>query len=234
MSKNQTSLEFDGRFLLSVQESYAKYNEHGARSTEKLRPLHQWVSDEIQSALGSRYAIRGLRKESQGAEDKISGKYYDKNVDISICKQDVPLAVISVKFITSNFKQNANNYFEHLMGETANIRRGDVGFGHFMVLPYKLPYFNKGGESIRIETVKNAHLQKYVKLAQDCDYPHKPDAIGIGVISLPLDDLENFSGIGLIDLNQTELSADIKSALAGELSASSFISKMKALVEQKK
>lgn len=226
-------MELNNRLLLSVQESYAKYNAHGARSTEKLRPLHQWVADEMQRALGSGYTIRGLRKENQGAEDKISGKYYDKNVDVCICKDATPLVVVSVKFITSNFKQNANNYFEHLMGETANIRRGNVGFGHFIVLPYRLPYLNKDRQITKIETVKTVHLQKYIKLAQDYDYPHKPDAIGMGIISLPLDNLNNVSDIGLTDLNQTELSAAIKSALAGELSVPSFISKMKSLVEQK-
>lgn len=119
------------------------------------------------------------------------------------------------------------------MGETANIRRGNVGFEHFIALPYRLPYLNKDRQITKIETVKTVHLQKYIKLAQDYDYPHKPDAIGMGIISLPLDNLNNVSDIGLTDLNQTELSAAIKSALAGELSVPSFISKMKALVEQK-
>jgi len=105
------------RFIRAVRESYSAYNEYGARSNQKLRPLHQWVADEMQRMLGNGYALQGLRKDDDGGESTVAGKYYDKTVDVSIAKVDAaPMAIISIKFITSNFKQNANNYFEHLMG----------------------------------------------------------------------------------------------------------------------
>lgn len=69
----------EGRFLLAVQESYAKYHEHGARSTEKLRPLHHWIADEVKTIIGQEYSVQSLRKHGMGGEKKIEGKYYEKN-----------------------------------------------------------------------------------------------------------------------------------------------------------
>ena len=157
--------ELNGRFICAVRESYANYNEHGARSNKKLRPLHQWIADEMVRVLGEEYVVKGMRKDGEGKEEKVLGKYYDKNVDISISKQDSgPLAIISAKFIASNYQQNANNYFEHLMGETANIRRMDVAVG-LMVIPYELPYLNNQKEITKTEILKSENLQKYVTLA---------------------------------------------------------------------
>lgn len=53
---------------------------------------------------------------------KVKGKYYDKDIDITVTKDNKPVMCIGIKFITSNYKQNTNNYFENMMGETANIQ----------------------------------------------------------------------------------------------------------------
>ncbi len=226
--------DLNSRFIHAVRESYANYNTHGARSNKKLRPLHQWVADEMQGVLGENYILQGIRKDGVGREEKIAGKYYDKNVDIAISKEaETPLAIISVKFVTSNFKQNANNYFEHLMGETANIRRINVAVGHLMVLPEVLPYLNRNKEVMHCETIGDAHLQKYIKLAQDENHPHKPDAIGIGVISLPINNLENHNEIVFANLDNIDFSEAVKIALSNELSIQYFICTMKNLVEER-
>ncbi|MGR3913217.1 MAG: hypothetical protein OD918_01615 [Gammaproteobacteria bacterium] len=232
MTNHNYSATVDGRFVLAVRESYGEYTAHGARSNQKLRPLHQWVADEMRRELGAGYETQSLRKDN-GSEGKIAGKYYDKTVDVSIFKKGgAPLAIISVKFITSNFKQNANNYFEHLMGETANIRRSGIGFGHFMVLPERIPYLKRNGEITHIESVSDHHLQKHVRLSDDADYPHRPDVIGIGIISLDMSGGRSAGKIELADLTGMGLRADIQSALTGKLSVQSFIRQMKTLVEQ--
>ena len=234
MSNTNYVLELTGRFTHAIQESYAQYNAHGARSPKKLHPLHQWMADEMRHALGSEYLIQSLRKSGGENEETIHGKYYDKKVDVAVSKKGgEPLAIISVKFITSNFKQNANNYFEHLMGETANIRRRNVGFGHFMVIPEVTPYLDKEGNITSEERIGTGHVQKYINLAHDEDHPHKPDAIGISIICLPVDDLNDVSRITLADLGAMSVSEDVKNALKGELSLSNFIHKMKNLVEEK-
>lgn len=230
---NQTSA-LEDRFILAVRESYTAYNEYGARSNQKLRPLHQWVADEMQRMLGDGYALQSLRKGDEGGEDTVAGKYYDKTVDVSIAKVGgAPMAIVSIKFITSNFKQNANNYFEHLMGETANLRRGGIIFGHLMVLPTVVPYLKRGGAIAREERISNRHLQKYVKLGQDNDYPHRPDAMGIGLISLPLDDLRDVGRIELADLNAMDIKPKVRAALMNEFSVPRFMRDMTRLVEAK-
>ncbi|MDA7955636.1 MAG: hypothetical protein MPK11_07915 [Gammaproteobacteria bacterium] len=219
----------EDRFVCAVRESYGEYNTHGARSSKKLRPLHQWVAEEIERELGAEYKTESLRKDS-GREETIAGKYYDKVVDVSISKKGgAPLAIISIKFITSNFKQNANNYFEHLMGETANIRRAGVGFGHLMVLPEKIPYLKRGGQKDHTEEIGDAHLQKYVELSNDTDHPHRPDVIGIGIVSLH----KSPDKIELADVRKMKLRAEIQSALANELSVPNFFQKMKLLTQTK-
>lgn len=224
--------ELETRFLSAVRESYAQYHAHGARSPKKLHSLHQWVADEITSILGSGYVAQSLRTSGESGEETIEGKYYDKKVDISIARKGgAPLAVVSVKFITSNFKQNANNYFEHLMGETANIRRAGVGFGHLMVLPAAIPYLKRGGDIATTEIIQDHHLKKYAKLGQDDNYPHKPDALAIVIISLP-DNLQNAEEIKLKNLDEMEVSKVVKAALR-KFSLPSFMAKMKAVVEAK-
>jgi len=226
--------ELEDRFILAVRESYTAYSEYGARSNQKLRPLHQWVADEMQRMLGDGYALQSLRKDDEGGEDTVAGKYYDKTVDVSIAKGDAaPMAIVSIKFITSNFKQNANNYFEHLMGETANLRRGGILFGHLMVLPTVVPYLKRGGAIASEERISNRHLQKYVKLGQDGDYPHRPDAIGIGLVSLPLDDLRDAHKIEVADLATMEISESVRAALMNEFSVPRFMRNMTRLVEAK-
>lgn len=122
-----------------------------------------------------------------GREVALDGKYYLKDLDIAVLKKDKIIVTVSFKFVTSNYKQNANNYFENLMGETANIRRQNVGFAHFLVLRGHTPYFSKNrdnlrGREMKIEIINEKDLQKYIKLFKDMDFPHKPDLMGICIL----------------------------------------------------
>ena len=85
--------------LDAIRESYAEYNEHGARSSKKLGPLHQWVADAMQDLLETKYDIHSLRKDGDGCEKRISGKYYEKTVDVSISRDNVDLGIISIKLL---------------------------------------------------------------------------------------------------------------------------------------
>lgn len=191
------------------------------------------MADELRQELGGEYTISSLRKENQGGENAVRGKYYDKVVDVDIAKDANSVGIVSIKFVTSNFKQNANNYFEHLMGETANLRRNGIIFGHLMVIPKIVPYLKRNGEIAREEVIGAHHLRKYVNLAQDDDYPHKPDAIGIGLIALPMQNLQNTEEIELANVASMDLDATIATALQNELSVSGFVRKMKTLVTAK-
>lgn len=133
-------------FLIAISKTFRNYNTFGARSNKKLIPIHKWFAEIIESKLGKGYSVKSLGK---GGEFKVDGKYYPKTLDISIFKNQKIIATISFKFITSNYKQNSNNYFENLLGETANIRRVNIGFAHFLVLRAHTPYYDKNKGNLR-------------------------------------------------------------------------------------
>jgi len=101
----------------------------------------------------------------------------EKQADICIYRENKELGGIAVKFIMSNYSQNSNNYFESMLGETANIRSGGKAYFQIIVLPEQLPYFSNGDDISEIETVTSHYLSKYIKLSDDNPktYMHTPD-----------------------------------------------------------
>lgn len=217
-------------FLKAISKTFLAYNTFGARSNKKLIPIHKWFAKIIESKLGNEYSVRSLGK---GGEFKIDGKYYPKTLDISIFKNKKFIATISFKFVTSNYKQNSNNYFENLLGETANIRRVNIGFAHFLVLRGHTPYYdkNKGslrGEEKKIEILSENDLVKYVKLFNDLDFPHKPEVLGMAIIDFDGQGRAYF--VNLKDLNLTE---ETKNIIENQFSIENFIEKVIALCKLK-
>lgn len=146
-------------FYEAVKNSYINYLLYGDRSEEKIKPLHKFLGEAIKSLIGDKYEAYFLN----GKEVQTEGKYYTKIIDIAIVEKGkevkevrigpkkvfyIPeiLMAISVKFITSNFRQNANNYFENLLGECANLRSKGIKFAHFVVFRDKIPYFERNGK----------------------------------------------------------------------------------------
>ena len=169
----------------AIAQSYQLYQEKGPRSPEKLRPLHGWFAETLRNRLDpQRFSIQDLNTE--GGEAQIEGRYFPKRVDIAILskKEGAPLVAVSVRFIGSNFKQNANNYFENLLGECANLRRRKIGFAHFLILPVRLPYKSRTGEIKREEEVNQNDLSKYFALFDDDEHPHRPEVLGLALVEL--------------------------------------------------
>lgn len=166
----------------ALTESYANYITHGARSTRKLHPLHQFLAGGIESIWGAGYETHYLGENRR--EFCVSGKYYNKNVDIVTVKDGVAVFGLGVKFVTSNYAQNSNNYFENMMGETANIQRVDVPYAQAIFLRDPMPYFKRGGEVSRYEKVNAHQLRKYVDLAFDQPHPHQPFATCIHLVNI--------------------------------------------------
>lgn len=205
-------------FLKAISKTFRAYNAYGARSNKKLIPIHKWFANVIESKLGEGYSVKSLGKDG---EHKLDGKYYPKTLDISIFKNRKIITTISFKFVTSNYKQNSNNYFENLLGETANIRRVNVGFAHFLVLRAHTPYYdkNKGnlrGQEKKIEVINDNDLSKYIKLFNDLDFPHKPEVLGMAIIDFDKKRqayFENLKNLGLeqetIDILEKQLSINI-------------------------
>lgn len=170
------------KFLKCSEQSFLKYLEKGAkgvRGTGKLKILHPHIARDLGNILGAKYQIFSL-DEKQGKEKTIRGRYIDKRVDIAVMKGERPVAGIGIKFIMSNYRQNSNNYFENMLGETANIRTNSILYFQIVVCFVRSPYFYK--EENKEKVIKNfekiglTHLEKYQILSQDDTtiYLHSP------------------------------------------------------------
>lgn len=208
-------------FLQSIKDSYRAYLEYGARSTEKLKPAHQWLADFLRAELGEEYRIYGMRADDDSAREiSVEGLYYGKDVDIAVKYKGKTVSCMGFKFVTSNYKQNSVNYFEGLLGETANIQRGDVGYGALTVLPSVIKYLRKDGGAQKDETVSTHNLEKYLHLYRDKDFPHKPEALGLVFVDVDYDDGRV---AGLTDVASMDFSPDICAFLKNSANLETFL-----------
>ena len=222
--------DLETKFIEAINNSYEEYKERGARSTAKLKPVHSFIAQYINNILnrkeGNKYKIYSLGF-NEGKEYQIDGKYYPKKEDIVVLVDENPIVVISFKFVTSNYAQNSNNYFENLLGETANIRRVNVGFAHLLILRAHTPYYdknsgNKRGNLKKTELLTQKEIDKYVKLFEDNDYPHKPDVLGILIV----DNSANKERLIKADLENLGLDPKTKKLLDTKLSVNCFFDKV--------
>jgi hypothetical protein len=181
-----------------VLEAYIKaYANFGARSSEKLKPVHGELATRIEreyKSLGKlNFSISALGHEKSNKEISVPGVFYNKNSDITILdKNGKPVGIIAAKFPISNFAQNANNYFEGMLGETANLRLNKIVVAHAILLPYKLPYYkNAKAESdkviSKIEKIANKHIDKY-RILMSKPSTVKPDALLFCLVEYGIED----------------------------------------------
>lgn len=111
-----------------------------------------------------------------------------KRVDITIKSSDTHeiLAGIGIKFVMQNYAQNSSNYFENMLGETANIRCNNYPYFQVFVIFDKLPYYNIRKEITHWETFTDHNIEKYMKLSDDNidAYRHTPNKTLIFVVHL--------------------------------------------------
>ena len=173
-------------FLEVLKKSFLVYLTTGARSNEKLKVLHGAISADVNDRLCDRkYTVSSLGY-GAGKEKNINGRYIDKAVDITISEKGKAIAGIAVKFVMSNYSQNSNNYFENMLGETANIRSAQIPYFQVFVIPDKMPYFDKSGDITKWETITTHNLDKYIKLSNDNidNYMHTPNKTLVYIIHL--------------------------------------------------
>ncbi len=175
------------KFRKSLEEGYKKYLAVHPRSSEKIAPMHKCISKIILDKLAEKKCNFSIK--SMGVDDNkeynFEGKYYSKNIDITILYKNKPISGLGFKFITSNYKQNSNNYFENMLGETANLKRSDFLYGQVLVFKHKIPYYSSDKKTFtKIEHINEKNISKYVKLYND-NVPflyHKPDIIFLAFI----------------------------------------------------
>jgi len=133
--------------------------------------------------LGNDYMVKaqGFADDKEGV---IAGRYVDKRVDITISRAGSAVAGIAVKFVMQNYSQNSNNYFENMLGETANIRCNGIPYFQIFIIADKLPYYKKDNSISRWESFSAHNIDKYVKLSKDNTdlYMHTPNKTLIYVI----------------------------------------------------
>lgn len=173
-------------FLLTVKDSFKKFLETGSRSNEKLKILHGAIAKDLKNRLGATYDICSLGI-GDGKEMKIDGRYIEKAVDITITKNKKAIAGIGVKFVMQNYSQNSNNYFENMLGETANIRCANIPYFQIFIIPDKLPYYKNDGSFQKWEEFSLHNSEKYLTLSQDDIQTsiHTPTKTLLFVIHLP-------------------------------------------------
>ena len=171
-------------FLKSISNSFSKYKEFGARSTQKLYPIHKYVTDILKQIWGKEYEYFSMGDGSK--EAKVDGKYYPKDIDIAVMKDEKAILCLGIKFITSNYKQNANNYFENMMGETANIQANQIPYVHLIVMRYETPYYKKNDADnpSKIEIISKKDIQKYLNLIYDTPQAHRPSDLCIFLVNI--------------------------------------------------
>jgi DNA repair exonuclease SbcCD nuclease subunit len=155
-------------FLRSIRTSYSAYVE-SVRSDQKLKALHGFIAEQLDAKLKTTHPDKKFTVVSKGFADdkeaKVPGFLFPKNCDITILLNDEPVAVVAVKFICSNYGQNANNYLENLTGETFSLQyESKVKVHHLIIMPTYLPYFSKDGSVKKVEFINDYKLDKYRKL----------------------------------------------------------------------
>ena len=108
-------------------------------------------------------------------------------VDITVKKKEEAIAGIGVKFVMQNYSQNSNNYFENMLGETANLRSAEHPYFQIFIILDKLPYYNRSKEITRWESFTDHNVSKYVALAKDDInvFYHTPNKTLIYVVHIP-------------------------------------------------
>lgn len=175
------------RFLNTLTEAFRKYLQTSSRSNEKLKILHSKIAMDLTKILDNKFSVYAYEM-GDGKEKEIMGRYYKKRVDISISnKKDEEIAGIAVKFIMSNYSQNSNNYFEGMLGETANLRSLNKPYFQILILPEIIPYFDKNGNITKREELTQHHLNKYIKLSNDNTdiFFHTPNKTLLTIITFP-------------------------------------------------
>ncbi len=175
------------KFRKSLEEGYKKYLEVHPRSNEKIKPMHKCIAAILLEKLNNvneDFEIKSLGI-GDDKEYNFSGKYYSKNLDITILYKDNPISALGFKFITSNYKQNSNNYFEGMLGETANLKRNELLYGQILIFKHQMPYYSSDKKTFtKIEHINEENIKKYLKLYNDnvLNLYHKPDLLFIAFI----------------------------------------------------
>ena len=172
-----------------LEISFKNYLKFGARSSKKLIPPHFWIREKLKQYFDESYEFYsfGLGNSKFDKEYSVEGVAYNKKSDVSIIKNGEVVGVVSFKFVSSNYNQNSNNYFENLLGECFNIQAKNIPFCHILVMRDKIPYYESNGNFKKCEKLKNHHLKKYVNILNLDENYAIPNKLCINIIKISVE-----------------------------------------------
>jgi hypothetical protein len=170
--KNNYDLTPDEIMNMAKQVMYDYYL-HGSRSSKKVDFIHFFIccliKQKVKQIAPDLYPLMSFMSQPT-KEARVKGLLYDKDVDICVRYKRKNIGIVSVKFITSNYNQNSNNYFESLLGECINLKsvNGNSRVFWFSLFTFKdIPYYNKSNEIISYEQFNASKVGKYKILFEE-------------------------------------------------------------------
>ena len=183
-----TNQEFLCDVVPKMNEGYRR----GATGPTKLKPLHEAMNQAIALKLGSDYTAQGYGV-GEGVECTVktpNGGHWKP--DLFVRRSSMPKTssltnggTVDYKIPFSNVNQNIINYIGTFRSSASLVRPHGTLFGGFIMVNEQVPYFDKKGVVVKIETpaikiVKE--LQSYAKTHNALD--GAPDVIGLAVYRL--------------------------------------------------
>lgn len=137
----------DSQLFAALKRCVDDYFVLGSRSDEKLIPMHSFIRRCIQAILDvespGEFEVVSVDIDSK-REYKAPGFFNNKDVDVAVLhkKSGLAMGAVSVKFIMSNYGQNANNYLENMIGECQNLKLANphIVFWYFFATFNCIPY----------------------------------------------------------------------------------------------
>ena len=159
-------------FLEAINKGYKNYSIHGARSNQKIRPIHGRIGEVLEKMLPKEegYEIEALGlTDSEGQTPMSNG--HMKNTDIRICQNNIIKGFIEVKCAMSSYGKNKQNYQENMIGECAMVKDclnedgNEIPVWYMSIIPQHVPNVDNNGKIVSIETFNEEDALSYQKLA---------------------------------------------------------------------
>lgn len=191
----------ENKFLEELRKIYIKSYESidATRSTERIKMLHGYIKQELES---DDITIMSDGNSDDSKEYKLKGVLGDKNLDVSIFdKEQNFYSSIAIKFVFSNYKQNANNYFEQMVAESLNVKLSNSKSYQLIILRRYIPYFKKQKTKLdKIENITNEYLIKKYKRYLEVENLDLVDGVCLMLIDFgDYEVLDKYKGVNPFD-----------------------------------
>ena len=202
-----------------------------SRSPESIRPIHNYFADQLQEIWCKKIFKVRYNDGADNAEFSVHGKYYAKDVDITIIQNDKPskpVFCLGIKFVISSLSSNIYNYFEQMMGETANIQAKRIPYAQVIIFQHKTPKEDpskgKNIGKIKFQNLRDQDIKKYLTLIDDQKMQYCPHSIVVPIIDIAWTKTRN--KVSMTDVEKA-FSEDVAKGLKKKLSLQHLFKEIK-------